>query len=761
MKKITTILLTTFLLLITIKSALAGYEFLHSTDVPNQFTSQISSVTISFTPNRTVKLNKFYTKWSTGDTNISFVIRDDQSVIVGASRQYNGISDLDDTTNITFSFILLHRDKTYTFSQINETAGTKWRYHHRNDAAIDTWNTVATGQGRTNGEFWGIEVPVQPYILTPNGAETITREDGVNITWTESTYQNDSGKVLYDLEYSNDNGGSWTNITQLDNATLYFWNTSGLNLGAQYLVRIISKEPSNFSDINEYDESNATFTITKNPDTPTVITPNGSEKFNGKTSLINITWQNDTTAFTLNYTLEYSNDSGTNYYSIITALETNFSNTTDGTGNKLYQWNATNLNNDTLLTYRIRVSVNDNISATVNDTSDADFQIWLSPFFGNITVPSSNTVNNQINIIADCVTFSSIVSASINVTDPNSAKSTLTFTNISATELVVNYTPQDAGTYTFDGAICTGNSGEIISNDQSTMVVASSGGGSQAPPPPPEPEPEPEPEIEEEEVMMFPLFFANLTNGGGGGGRLGFITPIESKDFDIVGVNFFNKATKQLGIKPADKRQFCLEILNKADVTQTISLTCELPEKPVRADLCQWFTFDQTIITVQPTDEIRQKFCMDITTPPDLLLNEAFVVFITGKSTLGSSAKHPVTMIVSDPSQLAVLLFTRYFDDTLMQSTYELIRDTITPDIRPLPFKVPNLLFPLIILNHILFFILLNLLIKEPSFLIHLITQVLFFLIISTASIFFPLLMVGMTVMLGVFAGITFIIKRS
>ena len=362
----------------------------------------------------------------------------------------------------------------------------------------------------------------------------------------------------------------------------------------------------------------------------------------------------------------------------------------------------------------------------------------LDPYFifRTLTVPNATQVGLAKTVSATLSVHNDITvtSVKINVTDPNSAKSQLDMTEITKGNYQLSFSPNLDGVFTIGQMIAygSGSSWEATTPTTSTMSVILPGGSSS-------------PSEEEEEVPP--------PSGGGDGDGLGFIIPVENADFDIVGVNFFNKATKQLAISPSDEREFCLEIINKADVTQTIRLSCELPDQPVRPDACNWFVFQEDSIVVQPSDEARKKFCMDITTPADINLNDAFVVMITGKSTLGSVAQHPVTMIVTDTSQFVSLLTGRIVGDTLTQATYEFIRDNITENIRELPFKIPNILFPLILINHLLLFALMQQLFgkRKPKIrpITHIVVQIAYLLVFTLTSIFFPIVMVSLFIILG------------
>ena len=231
----------------------------------------------------------------------------------------------------------------------------------------------------------------------------------------------------------------------------------------------------------------------------------------------------------------------------------------------------------------------------------------------------------------------------------------------------------------------------------------------------------------------------------GGGGS---ISVDQNYTFAIVVWNYFAIESKQVGIKPAQTREYCLDLIStNTEESQEVELFCELPLDPIRNDICDWITLDRTKVTLQPTEEIREKVCLTITTPEGIVLGDQFLFSIKGKSDLEESQEflHPITLWVTDYSQFIKNYGEILTSDTLMQSTYDFIRENIKDDITELDFTWSNFWFPLILFNQIILFIVFLTLTKNPITI--LISQVLIYMIIGVASMFYGEVMIVVTVL--------------
>jgi hypothetical protein len=92
-------------------------------------------------------------------------------------------------------------------------------------------------------------------VTFPNGGEVLTAGTNQTISWQAS--DSDGDELAYIIAYSQDGGGTWTPIALDLNETSYVWDTSGLETGSNYLVKVIATDGINTAE----DASNSTFTI--------------------------------------------------------------------------------------------------------------------------------------------------------------------------------------------------------------------------------------------------------------------------------------------------------------------------------------------------------------------------------------------------------------------------------------------------------------------------------------------------------------------
>jgi len=116
-----------------------------------------------------------------------------------------------------------------------------------------------------NSIFWLSEnrAPIVE-VTFPNGGELLNGTE--TITWTAVDY--DSDPLQFSLFYSDDGGSNWESLAVGLTATSYDWNTTLVEDGEQYLVRVIADD----GVLTKSDESDAVFSIDNIPDT----TPGGT-----------------------------------------------------------------------------------------------------------------------------------------------------------------------------------------------------------------------------------------------------------------------------------------------------------------------------------------------------------------------------------------------------------------------------------------------------------------------------------------------------
>src|SRR6056297_1308676 len=201
-------------------------------------------------------------------------------------------------------------------------------------------------------------------LTDPNGGEIWYVGDSHNITWSASNTSD-----LYNLDYSTDNGVSWTSLASNYSGTSYNWTIPNTPSG-NCLVRVMDS-----NDNPVQDQSNATFTIAE----PyiTVISPNGGESLEGCSSEY-INWE---TGGTGNYfRIEYSTDNGSSW---ITLLSSMYSTGSSGS----YQWDpVVSTDSDNCL-----IRITDINQTSVFDQSDAVFSITAND---DIIVTSPNGGEN-------------------------------------------------------------------------------------------------------------------------------------------------------------------------------------------------------------------------------------------------------------------------------------------------------------------------------------------------------------------------------
>lgn len=273
------------------------------------------------------------------------------------------------------------------------------------------------------------------------------------------------------------------------------------------------------------------------------------------------------------------------------------------------------------------------------------------------------------------------------------------------------------------------------------------------------------------ELIDFDLTYTFTPDPGSGGGGQDQQAQLK---FDIVGTNAFNQNTAQLSIRPSDDRDFCLDVLNKATVTQSIKIECEQPKDAVK-NACDWtnlycpkeslqltdYTCEQTdtylILSIQPSEETRARFCMNISTPVNILIGERHVVNIKGTTTdpgelRGAIDKHTITMWVTDPilffSDLGEKLGQTNVAEAFYQALNKYVKTGVNEEIR----NIPNILNPLFLFVHVLFFILVTLMFKKASFVLHSAVQIAL-LVFDIIALYYPTMLLFTYIVIFVLYG--------
>jgi hypothetical protein len=201
-------------------------------------------------------------------------------------------------------------------------------------------------------------------VNSPNGGEYLMVGGTYPISWYAT-----GGITNVKIQYSTDNGGSWSTITNsVPNTGSYSWTIPNAASG-RCLVRVSNAAGGSPSDV-----SNGTFSITTNPTPPTltVSSPNGGEVMTVGTTYP-ITWY--TTGTVGGVKIEYSTNNGGSWSTIV--------NSTLNTGN--YSWTVPNTVSDSCV-----VRISDVANGIPSDTGNTVFSITPNPIPPSINIASPN-----------------------------------------------------------------------------------------------------------------------------------------------------------------------------------------------------------------------------------------------------------------------------------------------------------------------------------------------------------------------------------
>jgi hypothetical protein len=217
-------------------------------------------------------------------------------------------------------------------------------------------------------QVFSIVLPPSPIltVTSPNGGERLVVGSDYEITWSTVGTVDD-----VKIEYSTDNGTSWTEIiASTVNSGSHVWPVPDA-VSDNCLVRVSE------TDGDPSDVSDAVFSIVPpSPESITVIYPNGGENLDAGLSY-DITWSGTGTIDNVN--IEYSIDGGTSWDIIVN------STLNDG----LYEWLVPEESSDECLVRVSRDIVEGSGGEPVWDVSDSIFSI-VSELPNSITVQAPN-----------------------------------------------------------------------------------------------------------------------------------------------------------------------------------------------------------------------------------------------------------------------------------------------------------------------------------------------------------------------------------
>ena len=223
---------------------------------------------------------------------------------------------------------------------------------------ISVW-TRSSGIPNTRVDSNSVTLDVTDPVLnltSLTGGQSLTGGAVVTITWTGSDLN--PGTAPIKLEYSANNGTTWTTIVNATaNTGTYSWTLPSVT-SVQYLVRITMTDAATNT---ASDVSSTNFSVNASSPVISVTAPNGSEFYRGGSSR-SITWTSSgLPAGAATIDLDYTVD-GTNFISIAMG-EAN-----DGT----YSWTVPGIDSGSV---RVRATVNDSFAVATGDLSNANFTI--------------------------------------------------------------------------------------------------------------------------------------------------------------------------------------------------------------------------------------------------------------------------------------------------------------------------------------------------------------------------------------------------
>lgn len=247
--------------------------------------------------------------------------------------------------------------------------------------------------------------PTAPAIISPITTTYYKNIANISIIYTTSYSPNGYPIVKYNISLLNSDFTFNSTIIGNNSPNLqYSWNASIIPDG-NYSIRVEACD--NLSQCSSGYSSQFKISTNTPPTTPTNLIPNGNETYSNSV-FINWTASTDTEIDPINYFVNYSNDSGTNWYSITNTMETN------------YTWDTTLM--ASLSTYRVRVYAYDGYNPSGNVSSASDFTI--DTIYPNVS---------SVSPIDNYSTTSTVVTFTCNATDNINLKNITLYTNISGT----------------------------------------------------------------------------------------------------------------------------------------------------------------------------------------------------------------------------------------------------------------------------------------------------------------------------------------
>jgi len=184
-----------------------------------------------------------------------------------ASPGYNINISATVTDNVGVADVFLnitYPDGTYHNFSIKQNLTGNTYYCDKSYSKLGKYNFTiyavdSSGNGNTSSSSFLVKdnTPPDVLIIYPDGGENVSGI--VTIKWNATDNYDAQNKLKVTIKYSADGGVSWHTIaSNKDNTGEYEWNTSSLEDGKHYLIKISVEDLSNNQGT---DISNATFTV--------------------------------------------------------------------------------------------------------------------------------------------------------------------------------------------------------------------------------------------------------------------------------------------------------------------------------------------------------------------------------------------------------------------------------------------------------------------------------------------------------------------
>ncbi|MBV6511219.1 MAG: hypothetical protein FMNOHCHN_00698 [Ignavibacteriaceae bacterium] len=215
----------------------------------------------------------------------------------------------------------------------------------------------------SNAAFTIISAPAVS-VLSPNGGEQYSAGSSQLITW------NSQGIEKVKIEFTSNNGASWTFVDSVTSNGQYLWTVSSVTSS---LCKIRISDLTNGFPVDESDE---VFSIaTSSPQSITVTSPNGGETYASGSNQF-IAW---TSSGVDSVKIEYTTNNGVDWTTISAGTES------DGS----YLWTPV----PSVQTNNAKIRISDKSDGAPSDESDAVFSIAPNPF---VTVTAPNGAESLI-----------------------------------------------------------------------------------------------------------------------------------------------------------------------------------------------------------------------------------------------------------------------------------------------------------------------------------------------------------------------------